>query len=181
MKDPVDRLLEQWRAERPELDVSGLGLAVRIELLAKLMRRSTEESLARLGLKTWQYDVLSALRRQGPPYELPATELARASLLTSGAMTTRIDHLQTQGLVERQPDPNDRRGVRVHLTERGRAMIDAAIHARFMAAELSVRELEPDERLALESGLRKLLLSLRPPRESDGERAAAPASSPPAR
>ncbi len=164
MKDAVDRLLEQWRQERPELDVSGLSLAVRIEMLAKLLRRSTEQSLARVGLKPWQYDVLSALRRQGPPYELPATELARESLLTSGAMTTRIDHLEEQGLVERQPDPHDRRGVRVHLTARGRAVIDAAIHARFMAAEASVQGLDSDERLTVEAGLRKLLLSLRPPK-----------------
>jgi DNA-binding MarR family transcriptional regulator len=164
MKDAVDRLLEQWRQERPELDVSGLGLAVRIELLAKLLRRSTEQSLAAVGLKPWQYDVLSALRRQGPPYALPATELARASLLTSGAMTTRIDHLETQGLVERHPDPRDRRGVRVLLTPRGLEVIDAAIHARFMSAETSVQGLDAEERLAVEAGLRKLLLSLRPPR-----------------
>lgn len=176
MKDSVDKLLEQWRQERPELDVSGLGLAVRIELLAKLLRRSTEQSLAKVGLKTWQYDVLSALRRQGPPYELPASELARASLLTSGAMTTRIDHLEAQGLVERHRDLNDRRGVRVCLTARGREVIDAAIHARFMAAESSVRGLDSEERLAVEAGLRKLLLSLRPPKQPDRS-AALPAAS----
>lgn len=159
-QDSVDRLLEQWRQERPELDVSGLGLAVRIEMLAKLLRRSTDRSLQRVGLKGWQYDVLSALRRQGPPYELPATELARASLLTSGAMTTRVDHLEDQGLVKREPNPYDRRGVRVRLTPRGLEVIDAAIHARFMAAETSVNGLSAEERAAVESGLRKLLLSL---------------------
>jgi DNA-binding MarR family transcriptional regulator len=98
---------------------------------------------------------------------LPATELARASLLTSGAMTTRIDHLETQALVERHRDPNDRRGVRVCLTARGREVIDAAIHARFMAAESSVCGLDSEERLAVEAGLRKLLLSLRPPKQPD--------------
>ena len=178
MKDAVDRLLEQWRQERPELDVSGLGLAVRIEMLAKLLRRSTEQSLARVGLKPWQYDVLSALRRQGPPYELPATELARESLLTSGAMTTRIDHLEEQGLVERQPDPHDRRGVRVHLTARGREVIDAAIHARFMAAETSVQGLDSAERLTVEAGLRRLLLSLRPPRSREVAAKTQPSSGP---
>ena len=160
MKDSVDRLLEQWRQERPELDVSGLGLAVRIELLAKLLRRGTERSLAKVGLKIWQYDVLSALRRQGPPFELPATELARASLLTSGAMTTRIDHLEDNGLVERKPDPKDRRAVRVCLTLRGREVIDDAIDSRLRAAEQSVKELDFGERAAVEAGLRKLLLSL---------------------
>jgi len=168
MKDSVDRLLEQWHQERPELDVSGLGVAVRIEMLAKLLRRGTERSLAGVGLKTSQYDVLSALRRQGPPFELPATELARASLLTSGATTTRIDHLEEQGLVERHPDPHDRRGVRVCLTGRGRDVIDAAIHARLLAAETSVKDLDSVERVALEAGLRKLLLSLRPPGKRPG-------------
>jgi DNA-binding MarR family transcriptional regulator len=169
MQDSVDRLLAQWHQERPELDVSGLGLAVRIEMLAKLLRRSTEQALAGVGLKSWQYDVLSALRRQGPPFVLPATELARASLLTSGTMTTRIDHLEAQGLVQRDRDPHDRRGVRVSLTPRGRAVVDEALHARFMAAETSVNGLDADERVLVEAGLRKLLLSLKPPRGSAGE------------
>ena len=84
-RDTVDKLLSQWRAERPDLDVSALGVAIRIEMLAKLMRRGTARNLARVGLKPWEYDVLSALRRQGEPYQLPASELARASLLTAGA------------------------------------------------------------------------------------------------
>lgn len=158
--DTVDTLLEQWRRERPELDVSGLALVVRIELLAKLLRRGTATSLADVGLKTWEYDVLSALRRQGAPFELPATELARATQLTSGAMTTRIDHLEERGLVARRPDPEDRRGVRVTLTREGVALIDRAIHTRLMAAETSVKALDVAERAVLERGLRKLLIDL---------------------
>ena len=88
-QDSVDKLLDQWRGERPELDVSGLGLVVRVELLAKRFQRASAHALAKLGLKTWEYDVLSALRRQGAPYDLPATELARSSLLTSRAGTSR--------------------------------------------------------------------------------------------
>jgi len=168
MKDPVDTLLEQWHQERPEVDVSGLGVAVRVEMIAKLLRRSAEKSLAGVGLKTWQYDVLSALRRQGPPFELPATELARASLLTSGAMTTRIDHLESGGLVERRPDPRDRRGVRVRLTSTGRKLIDAALHARLNAAEASIKGLSAAERRSIEKGLRKLLVSLRPREPHNG-------------
>jgi len=146
--------------------VSGLSLPVRIEMLAKLLRSSTANSLSKVGLKTWQYDVLSALRRQGPPYELPATELARSSLLTSGAMTTRIDQLEAQQLVHRQPDPDDRRGVLVRLTAEGAAVIDKAIEARLSAAEASIEGLNAKERNAIESGLRKLLLSLTPARDS---------------
>ncbi len=146
--------------------MSGLSLPVRIEMLAKLLRSSTANSLSKVGLKTWQYDVLSALRRQGPPYELPATELARSSLLTSGAMTTRIDQLEAQQLVHRQPDPDDRRGVLVRLTAEGAAVIDKAIEARLSAAEASIEGLNAKERNAIESGLRKLLLSLTPARDS---------------
>lgn len=158
-KDTVDRLLEQWRAERPDLDISQLGLAIRIEMLAKLLRRSTAKSLAEMGLKTWEYDVLSALRRQGEPYELPATELARASLLTSGAMTTRIDHLESRQLVSREPDPDDRRGVLVRLTRKGETLIDRAIQTRLLAAQSGIGCLSRKERLAADAALRKLVLA----------------------
>jgi DNA-binding MarR family transcriptional regulator len=158
-KDTVDRLLQQWRSERPDLDVSRLGLAIRIEMLAKLMRRETERSLAKLALKPWEYDVLSALRRQGEPYELPATELAKASLLTSGAMTTRIDHLESRELVRREPDPDDRRGVRVSLTKQGLGLIDKAIQARLSAAETGIGCLTRKERLSADAALRKILLA----------------------
>jgi len=159
-KDTVDRLLQQWRNERPDLDLSQLGLAIRIEMLAKLMRGGTAKSLAEVGLKPWEYDVLSVLRRQGEPFELPATEIARASLLTSGAMTTRIDQLEKQQLVCREPDPDDRRGVRVRLTKKGLALVDKAIQARLAAAEASVDCLTRSERAAANSALRKILLAV---------------------
>lgn len=159
-QDSVDNLLAQWHQERPELDVSALALAVRIEMLAKLLHRNMARRLADVGLKTSEYDVLSALRRQGPPYELPATALAKASLLSSGAMTTRVDHLLGRGLVRRKRDAGDRRGVRVRLTPKGLALVDDAIQARLEAAERSVDGLSDEERAAIEGGLRKLLLSL---------------------
>jgi DNA-binding MarR family transcriptional regulator len=158
-KDPVDRLIQQWRSERPDLDVTQLGISVRIDMLAKLMRRDSARSLARLGLKTWEYDVLSVLRRQGEPFELPATELARASLLTSGAMTTRIDQLESRRLVSREPDPDDRRGVRIRLTRKGIVLIDKAIGARLAAAESGTRCLSRKERNLTDAALRKLLLA----------------------
>jgi DNA-binding MarR family transcriptional regulator len=157
-RDLVDLLLQQWREERPELDVSGLGLVVRVELLAKLLKQATARSLSNLGLKTWEYDVLSALRRQGAPYVLPASALARSSLLTTGAMTTRIDHLEERGLVRREPDPEDRRGVRVSLTNRGVALVDEALKARLAAANTSLHGLDEIERDAVDAGLRKLIV-----------------------
>lgn len=158
--DTVDKLLSQWRAERPDLDVSALGISIRIELLAKLLKRETADSLATLGLKPWEYDVMSALRRQGKPYCLPASELARASLLTAGAMTTRIDHLEDQRLVKREPDPDDRRGVRVSLTRKGLSAIDKAIEARLEAAESAVQCMTTKERSVAEHALRTLLVSI---------------------
>ena len=158
-RDTVDNLLSQWRAERPDLDVSALGIAIRVEMLAKLMRRGTTRNLARVGLKPWEYDVLSALRRQGEPYQLPARELALASLLTAGAMTTRIDHLEHRQLVRREPDPDDRRGILVSLTKKGLALVDRAIEVRLKAAEADTCCLGRRERTGAEAALRQLLLS----------------------
>lgn len=158
--DLVDQLLAQWRQERPDQDVSGLGLVVRIELLAKHLQRGTAGALAELGLKTWEYDVLSALRRQGPPYELPATGLARFSLLSTGAMTTRIDQLEEKGWVRREPDRDDRRGVRVILTAAGVGLVDEAFKARLNAAESSLHVLGKGERESVDGGLRKLMVWL---------------------
>lgn len=155
--DTVDRLLSQWRSERPDLDVSPLGIAIRVDVLAKLLHRDTADSLARLGLKPWEYDVLSALRRQGKPFSLPASELARASLLTPGAMTTRIDQLEAQRLVRRGRDPDDRRGVRVTLTRKGRSTVDRAIEARLEAAESAVAGMSKKDRSVAENALRGLL------------------------
>lgn len=158
--DTVDILLSQWRTERPDLDMSVLGISVRVEVLAKLLRRDTAASLAQVGLKPWEYDVLSALRRQGKPYSLPATELAKASLLTPGAMTTRIDQLEAQQLVKREPVPDDRRGVRVKLTRKGRGTVDRAIEARLEAAHSAVEDLTTRERSQAENSLRSLLESI---------------------
>ncbi len=160
--DPVDKLLQQWAQERPELDCSSLSVVVRVIYLAKVFRQSTEQALAGLDLKLWEYDVLSALRRQGPPFQLPATGLARASLLTSGAMTNRIDRLEARGLVVRATDPADRRGVNVRLTSRGRELTDAAIEARLQSANRQLEALSPAERHAMSAGLRRLFLEAAP-------------------
>lgn len=159
LQDEVDRLLEQWATERPELDCSALGVVVRVQLLSKLLRQDAEAALAPLDLKLWEYDVLSALRRQGPPYQLPATGLARASRLSSGAMTNRIDRLEDRGLVVRGSDPADGRAVQVRLTDRGRLLTDAAIGARLAASGHQLAGLSEPERRALSGALRKLLLA----------------------
>ncbi|MCC7488378.1 MAG: MarR family transcriptional regulator [Gammaproteobacteria bacterium] len=159
MEDQVDKLLGQWARERPELDCSSLSVVVRVQFLAKLCQKEAERALAGLGLRLWEYDVLSALRRQGAPFQLPATALARASMLTSGAMTNRIDRLEARGLVLRATEPSDRRGVNVRLTERGHQLIDQAIGARLTAADSQLGALSGQERRAASAALRKVLLA----------------------
>lgn len=158
MDDRIDRLLGQWADERPEMDCSGLDVVVRIQEVAKLLRRNEDQALESLDLKMWEYDVLSALRRQGQPFRLPATELAREALLSSGAMTNRIDRLEQRGLVIRENDPADRRAVLVRLSPAGKALADEALGARLTAAREQLARLSSDEQRAIVAGLRKLEL-----------------------
>lgn len=159
MDDAVDQLLAEWRGQRPELDCEALGIVVRVQLLGKLLRRDAEKALKPLSLKLWEYDVLSVLRRQGKPFRMSASALAEAAVLTSGAMTTRIDGLERRGWVSRQPDPLDRRGVQVRLTPAGRKLIDQAIAARLEAANQQLEQLTERERKVIAGGLRKLLFA----------------------
>lgn len=159
MKDQVDRILEQWDDERPDLDVSGLGVLNRVVRLGKHIEADLRRSLAPFGLDTSSFDVLAALRRQGEPYSLSPTGLRRVAILTSGAMTNRIDRLEEQGLVERCADPNDRRALLVRLTPEGLRLIDQAIEIRFNTAEHLASGLEEDEVDELARLLRKLLLT----------------------
>jgi len=158
MIDRIDRLLEQWSQQRPELDCSGLDVVARVQDVAKMLRRTEDEALDALDLRMWEYDVLSALRRQGAPYQMPATLLAKESLLSSGAMTNRIDRLEDRGLVERDRDPDDRRGVLVSLTVTGRGLVDKAIEARLGIANQQLASLSSQERQAISIGLRKIRL-----------------------
>jgi len=157
MHDRIDKLVNQWLAERPELDCSGLDVVARVQDVAKMLRRIEDETLESLNLKMSEYDVLTALRRQGRPYQLTASQLARESLLSSGAMTHRIDRLEERGLVEREADPDDRRGVIVRLTETGRELVDKALEARLHLADAQIASLTPEERQAISVGLRKVM------------------------
>lgn len=157
-KDAVDDILEQWSEERPELDAASLGVVIRVMALYRVFYRQATAALKPLGIELFEYDVLSALRRQGKPFELAATVLARETGLSTGAMTNRIDKLEDRGLVTRRSDPRDRRSVVVSLSREGRKLIDAAIELRFEAAEGSLQELTRAERRRLADLLRKLRL-----------------------
>jgi DNA-binding MarR family transcriptional regulator len=158
-KDAVDEILEQWSEERPELDTASLGVVIRVMSLYREFLRQATLALEEVDLELYEYDVLSALRRQGEPFALPATALARATGMSSGAMTNRVDRLEDRGLVGRRRDEHDRRGVVVSLTSRGRRKIDAAIQLRLDVADESLAEISPDERAALADLLRKVCLA----------------------
>jgi len=143
--DEVDRLVEAWGRERPELDPAPLQVFSRVTRLARHLDRERRQAFAAHALEPWEFDVLSALRRSGEPYELSPGRLLRETLVTSGTMTNRVDRLVARGLVGRRADPTDRRGVLVRLTPRGGAAVDAALDAllgseRELLAALSTRE-----------------------------------------
>ena len=158
--DATDKILDQWSAERPELDTAALGIVIRIMSLNRKFARAASAALEPLDLELWEYDVLSALRRQGSPFALPATRLARESELSTGAMTNRIDRLEDRGLVRRDADPDDRRSVRVVLTANGKRMIDEAIRYRLDAASDHLRALSADDQTRLAALLRTVVLDV---------------------
>lgn len=158
-KDIIDDLQEDWSLARPDLDTAAMGVVLRIQALEKIFGDQAAERLQEFGLHWWQYDVLSALRRQGSPFLLAASELAQAGRLTSGAMTNRIDRLEQTGLVRRLPDPQDRRRVIVQLTEAGLKRVDLATKARFETAAAALACLGARQRRQLSDLLRRLLLA----------------------
>jgi DNA-binding MarR family transcriptional regulator len=158
--DHVDGILEQWRRERPDVDTGALGLIGRLHRAAVLTNAPLAAGLAEHGLRPGWFDLLAALRRSGPPYELNPTQLMRATLLSSGGMTKRLDRLVEAGLVERRADPSDRRGVLVGLTPHGKAVVDKTLDAHVANEERLLRSLKPADRRALDDLLRTLLADL---------------------
>jgi DNA-binding MarR family transcriptional regulator len=158
--DDVDRLVTAWRRERPDLDVGPLEVFSRVSRLARHLDLARRAAFIRHDLEGWEFDVLAALRRAGPPYALSPGRLVTQTLVTSGTMTNRIDRLASKGLVERRPDPHDRRSVQVRLTPRGRARVDAAM-ADLVAAERELlADLTPEEQDRLAGLLHRLLVPL---------------------
>ncbi len=127
MRDETDGLLEAWARERPDLDVAPLAVLSRVTRLARHLDRERRAAFAQHGLEAYEFDVLTALRRAGEPYELTPGQLLHETLVGSGTMTNRLDRMEARGLVARRRDPADGRGVRVRLTHRGRDRTDAAV------------------------------------------------------
>src|SRR5918994_3935921 len=124
--DAVDRVIAQWDAVRPDLDNSPIGVVGRVSRLSRLIDRRLGENFARFGIENWMYDVLATLRRSGEPYELTAGELVRQTMVTTGAITNRIDRLVERGFVERART-DDRRKVIVRLTKSGLDLVDEVV------------------------------------------------------
>ncbi|MFM7147448.1 MAG: MarR family winged helix-turn-helix transcriptional regulator [Actinomycetales bacterium] len=145
--DEVDRITEAWQRERPDLDVTPLQVLSRVTRLARHLDLARRQAFSAHDLETWEFDVLAALRRSGEPYALSAGQLGAETLVTSGTMTNRIDRLEGRGLVRREPDPADRRGVQVVLTDEGRRCVDSAL-SDLLAREQELLAVLPAERQA---------------------------------
>ena len=158
--DYVDQILQQWKRERPDIDPSTMGTIGRLSRAAHILGKELEDKFAELGLPGGRFDVLAALRRAGPPHCLSPTALYNSLLISSGAMTNRVDRLTENGLVERLPDPHDRRGLLVQLTPKGLAAIDDAVEAHLDNERRLIAHLDETEVTALTPLLRKLLVGL---------------------
>ncbi|WP_182112159.1 MarR family winged helix-turn-helix transcriptional regulator [Actinotalea sp. JY-7876] len=161
--DGVDRILEQWAAERPELDTRPMGLFGRIYRISRLSGDAVEATYAQHGITRADFDVLATLRRSGEPFALSPSGLTASLMLTSGGTTGRIDRLERAGLVRRSPDPADRRALLVSLTERGRDVVDAAVAAGLETQRRLASGLSDAERRRLDDLLRTLLASVTDP------------------
>jgi DNA-binding MarR family transcriptional regulator len=157
LRDEVDELVAAWRRERPDLDVRPMEVLSRVSRLARHLDRQRAAAFGSYELETWEFDVLSALRRSGEPFQLSPGQLLRATGVTSGTMTNRVDRLTARGLVERTLHPEDRRGVRVRLTAEGRVTVDGALTDLLAAEQTLLAGLSGQDQDELAAGLRRLL------------------------
>jgi DNA-binding MarR family transcriptional regulator len=157
MGDGVDRIIEQWAAERPDLGTEAMSVFGRIYRLARVSGDAVEKAYAAYGIGRAEFDVLATLRRSGEPFELSPGALAGSMMLSSGGTTARLDRLEKAGLVTRVPSPTDRRGVLVRLTGRGREIIDQAVAAGLAEQDRLLSHMSPDRVRELATLLREAL------------------------
>jgi DNA-binding MarR family transcriptional regulator len=159
-EDEVDRIVAAWQRERADLDFGPLLVLSRVDRLARHLDRARRQAFTAADMEPWEFDVLSALRRAGDPYELSPKTLLQQTLVSSGTMTNRVDRLAARGLVSRRTDPRDGRGILVSLTSAGRRAVDAAI-ADLLAAERAILDgIDDGEQGQLAAVLRRLILGL---------------------
>lgn len=160
MADHVDRILEQWNTQRPDLDASPMAVIGRLSRLSLLVDGELRRTFAEHGLDRPSFDVLATLRRSNAEHCLTPAELMRSSMVTSGAITQRLDRLEARGLVSRAPSQTDGRGVQVTLTKAGLTLIDEALPDHIATENRLLEALSSEERDALVDTLRTLLESL---------------------
>ncbi|MFJ6137105.1 MarR family winged helix-turn-helix transcriptional regulator [Kitasatospora sp. NPDC092286] len=160
MADHVDRVVKQWGAERPDLDVSPMEVIGRLKRLYRLVDAELKRNFADYDLDAASFDVLATLRRSGPPYRLTPTGLMRSAMVTSGAITQRLDRLEARGLVTRTPSGSDGRSRDVALTPEGHALVDRALPAHLAAERRVLAGLDAARTDALVDALRTLLAAL---------------------
>jgi DNA-binding MarR family transcriptional regulator len=157
MSDGVDRILEQWARERPDLETEAMGVFGRIYRLSRLAGDAVEKAYAAYGIGRPEFDVLATLRRSGDPFQLSPGALAASMMLSTGGTTARLDRLEKAGLVARSPAPDDRRGVLVRLTPKGRRLADEAVAAGLAEQQRLLAHLPAAKRTQLNDLLRELL------------------------
>lgn len=158
MEDSVDRVIAQWARARPGVDVSPMGVLGRLSRLTRRFERELQEVFTRHGLQPGEFDLLATLRRADVDgHGLTAGQLADSAMVTSGAITNRLDRLVAKDLITREADPRSRRTIRVALTRRGREVVDAALHDHVANEERLLSAMTTAQRGQLEGLLRILL------------------------
>lgn len=157
--DSVDRIVDQWREVRPDIDSTPIHIVGRLSRLSRLIERRLSDNFANHGLEQWMYDVLATLRRGGEPFELTAGELVRQTMVTTGAITNRVDRLVERGLVERVAG-SDRRTVIVRLTPAGLRLVDQVVVTHMQTEREAVAALSRRQQDQLAALLRQALVGL---------------------
>jgi len=155
--DGVDRIIEQWAHERPDLDTTAMAVFGRIFRLSRIAGDRVERAYAAHGIGRPEFDVLATLRRAGEPYQLSPGQLAASMMLSTGGTTARLDRLEKSGLIERSPSPSDRRGILVRLTSRGFETVEQAVGAGLAEQERLLAHLSQTKRRQLDELLREAL------------------------
>ncbi|MFE9807807.1 MarR family winged helix-turn-helix transcriptional regulator [Streptomyces sp. NPDC005227] len=156
-EDPVDAIIEQWATVRPDLDTAAMEVFGRVFRISRALGDRMEKAYARYGISRGEFDVLATLRRSDAPYTLSPRQLSATLMLTTGGMTGRLDKLERAGLLRRSPDPHDRRGLKVTLTDEGLRLIDEAVGTGLAVQTAALSALDGDQATQLAALLRPLL------------------------
>ncbi len=160
--DAVDRIIQAWARRDPNLDARPLEVVGRLLLCAHYIELALVAALQPFALSFADFDVINTLRRRADAQGANPSDLAQTCLITTGAMTSRLDRLERAGLITRTPDPNDGRAVRVHLTKQGERLAEQSLNAVLAADEAFLKPLDQPQRDTVAAALKLLLLHSAP-------------------